>query len=118
MRIRLIFIFLLSLVAQSETTVPAIFGDHMVLQRGAQTPVWGTAPPGQSVSVEFAGQKVMATADARGRWRTALTGLAANPVGAEFIVSGDTVVVLSDVVVGDVWLASGQSNMAMTVAKS
>ena len=90
----------------------------MVLQRGEETPVWGTAPSRQEISVEFAGQTVTTTADGGGRWQVLLKSLAANSTGSNLTVTGDETVVFSNVLVGDVWLASGQSNMAMTVGKS
>jgi sialate O-acetylesterase len=121
-RMKTVICILLSLsvyqFASAETTLPAIFGDHMVLQRGDSTPVWGWAPAGQEITIEFAGQTAMATADSEGRWKTELTNLTANAAGAKLVVRGDETIEFSNVVVGDVWLASGQSNMAMTVGKS
>ncbi len=121
MRVSVALCFLVHLLAahpgQAETTLPAIFGNDMVLQRGEATPVWGKAPPGQSISVEFAGQIETTQADAAGRWKVELKDLVANSKGESLTVTGDRTVTFSNVLVGDVWLASGQSNMAMTVGK-
>lgn len=107
-----------SLPDNAETTLPAIFTDHMVLQRGESTPVWGWAPPQQQVKVTFGQQTVTTTTTSEGRWYVELKGLEASSTGMRLTVRSDETVEFTDVVVGDVWLASGQSNMAMTVAKS
>ena len=90
--------------------LPAIFGDNMVLQRGDTTPMWGHADPGEHVTVAVGGQSVSTTADAQGRWRVVLPKLdAADPL--EVTVKGKNTLTLKNVLVGDVWLGSGQSNM-------
>src|SRR4051812_27693145 len=74
-------------VARADVKLPAIFGDHMVLQRGTKVPVWGTADPGERVSVKTAGREATATADEKGKWRVALEPLeASDPV--EMLVAG------------------------------
>jgi sialate O-acetylesterase len=93
----------------------ALFQDHAVLQRDKPVPVWGRAAPGEHVTVSFAGQAVGATAGPDGRWITVLAPLAASSSGADITIAGSTAVTLHDVVVGEVWLCSGQSNMAYTV---
>jgi sialate O-acetylesterase len=92
-----------------------LFGDHAVLQSDKPVPVWGRAAPGEHVTVSFAGQAVGATAGPDGRWITVLAPLAANPTGADLVVAGRTSVTFHDVLVGEVWLCSGQSNMLMMV---
>lgn len=90
------------------------FGDHMVLQQGKPVPVWGTATPGEKVTVKFGRQRQSARADGEGRWRLELAPLTASATPAEFAVSGDdraTPLVLKDVLVGEVWICGGQSNM-------
>ncbi|HVS51323.1 MAG TPA: sialate O-acetylesterase [Opitutaceae bacterium] len=100
------------------------FTDHMVLQREMKVPVWGTADAGEQVAVEFAGQKKTATAGADGQWRVTLDPLTASAESRDFVVSGTNRESkienqkLSDVLVGEVWLASGQSNMAFPVSKA
>lgn len=107
-----------SSVLHAETRLPSIFGDHMILQRGKSTPVWGTAPAGQAIEVHFSGQTQKTIADSDGHWKIELQDLAENAEGATLKVVGDETHEFVDVLVGDVWLASGQSNMAMTVGKS
>lgn len=93
-------------------SVASIFTDHAVLQRGEQTLLWGRTAPGETVSVEFAGQVREARADQAGHWRLALEGLEASAEGRPLTVhDSDESLTLEDVVVGEVWLFSGQSNM-------
>lgn len=97
--------------ARAAVQLHALFSDHMVLQRGLSAPVWGTATPGEEVTVAFAGQTVVTTAGPDGRWLVKLDPLPASAEPRDLIArAGDTVTV-RDVLVGDVWLASGQSNM-------
>jgi sialate O-acetylesterase len=100
------------LAARADVVPNGVFGTGMVLQRDMPVPVWGTAAPGEKVTVEFAGQTVEATADATGTWRADLAPLAASSTPATLVIRGTNLVALDDVVVGDVWLCSGQSNMA------
>jgi sialate O-acetylesterase len=96
---------------QAAITLPRVFGDHMVLQRDMPAPIWGTAAPGETVTVKFRDQTKTATADAQGTWRLALEPLEAG--GPDTLSVGT--IVLKDVLVGEVWLGSGQSNMAQFV---
>lgn len=94
-----------------------LFGEHMVLQREKPIPVWGTAKPGEKVTVLFNTEKVKVKADKSGRW---LVRLKASPAGGPFnmeIRGKKNSVLIKDVYVGEVWVCSGQSNMDMTVAK-
>lgn len=94
-----------------------LFGEHMVLQREKPIPVWGTAKPGEKVTVLFNTEKVKAKADKAGKWMVRLKAL---PAGGPFnmeIRGSKNAVLIQDVYVGEVWLCSGQSNMDMTVAK-
>ncbi|HEX8502024.1 MAG TPA: sialate O-acetylesterase [Pyrinomonadaceae bacterium] len=91
-----------------------LFSDHMVLQRGVRFPVWGWTTPGARVTVRMLGREARAVADARGRWEARLGPFEAG--GPHTLdVEGPRSVTLRDVLVGDVWLASGQSNMEMGV---
>ncbi|MCG3147054.1 MAG: hypothetical protein PCFJNLEI_00490 [Verrucomicrobiae bacterium] len=104
--------------AHAAVTVAPIFGNSMVLQRDQPVPVWGRASPGESVTVEFAGQKVSTKADAAGKWKVALAALPANATPQELTVTGSGApTVFKDVLVGEVWLCSGQSNMAWELRK-
>jgi sialate O-acetylesterase len=103
--------------ARADVTLPAIFGDHMVLQRDQKINVWGWADPGEDVKVEFRGQTATAKAGDDGAWRVAL-----EPVDAggpfEMVVSGKNARTFKDVLVGEVWICSGQSNMQWPVVAS
>ena len=106
--------------ARAEVRLASPFTSHMVLQRDMKVPVWGTADAGETVTVEFAGQKVSAQADADGHWRVDLKPLKASAESRTFTVTGSHTakpIALDDVVVGEVWLASGQSNMDFTMSK-
>jgi sialate O-acetylesterase len=96
----------------AEVRLPHIFGDHMVLQSGQPVPVWGWADPGEHVTVRFGKQTQRAMADASGQWRVTLKPLDRSNAAAEMTVKGaKESKTISDVLVGEVWLASGQSNM-------
>ena len=99
-------------IAFAEVKMPAIFGDDMVLQRDLPVPVWGTASPGEKVSVAFAGQKHTTTADDKGKWMVKLNPLETSKTEKAMTVKGSNTITLSGVLVGEVWLCSGQSNMA------
>ncbi|MBI1373667.1 MAG: sialate O-acetylesterase [Phycisphaera sp.] len=95
-----------------------IFDSHMVLQRDAPIPVWGTAEPGELVTVTFAAQRVSAKADAKGQWSLELKPLSASAAPREMTITGDKSdkgATYNDVLVGEVWFCSGQSNMVLTV---
>ncbi|MDA9335776.1 alpha/beta hydrolase fold domain-containing protein, partial [Flavobacteriaceae bacterium] len=99
----------------SEVKLSPIFSNHMVLQRGMKVPVWGIAKAGQKILVSFAGQQKTATADESGKWKIQLDNLKTSKIGSDLIVKGKNKVIISDVLVGEVWICSGQSNMAMNV---
>ena len=105
--------------ARAEVKLASPFTSHMVLQRDMKVPVWGTAEAGEDVTVEFAGQKISATADADGKWRVDLNPMDASAESRDFTVAGSKTaepIALDDVLVGEVWLASGQSNIVFPVA--
>ncbi len=95
--------------ARAEVRLNSLFTDHMVLQRGIAVPVWGWADEGEKVTVEFRGKKVSTVAK-NGKWMVKLGKLKAGGPD-EFKVTGKNTILLTDVLVGEVWLASGQSNM-------
>lgn len=94
------------------------FSDHMVLQREKPVAIWGWADPGEKVTVAFAGQSKSATAGTDGKWKLHLDALPASAESRTLLITGKDgrKVEVKDVLVGEVWLGSGQSNMAMTVA--
>ena len=110
---------LLSIISLPLAAVelPAVFSDHAVLQAGVDTPVWGRGRDGEQITVTMGGVTAKATV-AHGTWMVHLKGLVPTEVGQVLIVKGDNILTVHDVVVGDVWLCSGQSNMEWTVQKS
>lgn len=104
-------------ILHADVKLPAIFGDHLVLQRGKPIAVWGTADAGEEVTVSFAGQTKKATAGKDGAWKVALDKLEASSEGRELTVKGKNEVTFKDVLVGEVWICSGQSNMGFTVSR-
>ncbi len=111
MKRMLLILVLAATAAQADVRMPGLFTDHMVLQRERAVPVWGWADPGEQVAVEFAGQRVTAVAGADGTWMAKLAPLKASAAPQELRVTGRNRVKIADVLVGDVWLGSGQSNM-------
>src|ERR1700685_4589513 len=87
----------------TPVTVNAIFGDHMVLQREMNVPIWGTAGAGDKITVSFAGQTATATADADGKWVARLSPMKASAESRTLIVNGGSRIEFQDVLVGDVW---------------
>lgn len=97
-------------VLQAAVKLPALISDHMVLQQGMPVRIWGTADPGESVRVEFEGQSVTVKANAAGKWTAWLKPLvAAGPL--EMTIAASNTISIRDVLVGEVWVGSGQSNM-------
>jgi sialate O-acetylesterase len=100
-------------LTHAKLTVPAVFSDHMVLQREMNTPVWGTADPNEKITVTFAGQEKSTAADNKGNWRIEFAPLPASANPQTLTISGaDSSLEIKDVLVGEVWVGSGQSNMA------
>jgi sialate O-acetylesterase len=109
----LITIILLSFIAfaKAQVRTARIFGDHMVLQRNQHVPVWGTAGKNRKVSVKFNGQSISTKADDQGNWRVVLQPMKEGGPYTMTIASGKEVLMYSDIMMGEVWLCSGQSNM-------
>jgi sialate O-acetylesterase len=101
---------------QAAVKLPAVIGDKMVLQQQTKVPVWGTAEPGEQVSVKGSWQQlgVSTTADKNGRWKVKVK---TPPAGGPYslAVNGKNSIILKDILAGEVWLCSGQSNMEMKV---
>ncbi len=107
----------LTVGAQAEVRPSALFGDHAVLQSGMVVPIWGKADAGERVTVTLASQSRSAVADAQGKWTVSLVNLkAGGPF--EMTIAGKNTITVKDVLVGEVWLGSGQSNMSFTVSKA
>ncbi len=113
-------VVLLALLAASSLTaavsLPSLISDHMVLQSGIPVRIWGTASPGESVTVVFRDQTVKTAAGSNGEWEAYLKPL--RPGGPdEMRIRGENEIVIADVLVGEVWVASGQSNMQWPVSR-
>lgn len=102
---------------QAEVKLPNVFSDSMVLQQGQENKVWGRDTAGQSVTLTIADKQVKATADADGNWEAKLPPL---PVGGPLTltVAGSSTKTINDILIGEVWICSGQSNMQWSVAAS
>ena len=101
-------------VIRAEVTLAPLFSDRAVLQQGVALPIWGWAEPGERVTVSLAGQVKQTQAAADGAWRVLLDPLQPGEA-LTLTVQGSTLCTVRDILVGEVWLGSGQSNMAMTV---
>jgi len=103
--------------ARADITLPHILAEHMVIQRGLPVHIWGKASPGESVAVAFGESSRTVTADALGRWSVYLPPADA---GGPFTLTirGNNTIEFKDVLVGDVWVASGQSNMEFKLSRS
>ena len=104
---------------QAEIRLPSIIGDHMVLQQKQANPIWGWDTPGTAITVTFAGQSKSTVADAStGRWMVKLDSLPANAEPAALVIKGTNERTVQDVLVGEVWMCSGQSNMQWDLRQS
>ncbi|MDE0826108.1 MAG: hypothetical protein OSA48_04790 [Akkermansiaceae bacterium] len=104
--------------AFSDVTLSKVFGDHMVLQQEKLIRIWGTAAAGEEVTVELAGKSGSAKAGADGKWRVNLPALKADGKAHAMTVKGKNTITLNDVLLGEVWICSGQSNMEWSVSNS
>ncbi len=110
----LLLVALVPLWVRADVMLAPLFTDHAVLQQGKAVPVWGRAAPDEKVTVTFRDQTVHATAGKDGRWIVYLDALKPS-ASAELVVSGKNTLRLQDIVVGEVWVCSGQSNMEFRV---
>ena len=103
-------LFFTALPGDTDVKLPAVISDNMVLQQGAKIPIWGTAEPGEQVTVALGEQQLVTSADNEGRWMVKLEPLdAGGPF--ELSIAGKNAITLQGVLVGEVWVCSGQSNM-------
>ena len=104
------FLFFAAISAQAEVTLPSLLADHMVVQRGLPVLVWGKASEHENISVTFRSETQTTAADDLGRWSLYLSPAEA---GGPFqmVIKASNTIQLNDILVGDVWVASGQSNM-------
>ncbi|MDQ2945076.1 MAG: sialate O-acetylesterase [Acidobacteriota bacterium] len=101
----------------AELKLPAIVGDHMVLQQNQANPIWGWDTPGTNVTVSFARQHYSSIAGSDGRWTVTLNSLPADAKPQTLTVEGSSRREIQDVLIGEVWMCSGQSNMGFTLAR-
>lgn len=109
---------LFATTASADVKLPAIIANHMVLQQQEPVAIWGWADKGEEVTVAFAGQTQKATAGDNGKWMVKLQPLTASDKPAELTVSGKNKIQLKDILVGEVWVCSGQSNMEFRVIQA
>ncbi|MDP3069058.1 MAG: sialate O-acetylesterase [Opitutaceae bacterium] len=103
----------------AELKLPAVIGDHMVLQQKQANPIWGWDTPGTKVTVTFAGQSQSATAGSDGKWLVKLAALPANKAAQTLTISAGTATrEIKDVLIGEVWMCSGQSNMQWSLGQT
>ncbi len=107
--------WILAVPLNADVILAPLFQHGAILQRNRPIPVWGQAEPGESIRVTFHGESAETQAGSDGRWRVTLRAQPASAEGAELVVQGRDTVRVRDVLVGDVWLCGGQSNMAFTV---
>src|SRR5690349_3247193 len=106
-------------VLRADVKLPAVFGNHMVIQRDVPLKLWGTAAPGETVNIEFDDEKGLeAIPDAKGNWSITIGPRKADGKSHKLIVAGKNKVELTDILIGDVWVGSGQSNMEWPLASS
>lgn len=113
-----VLIVLGSLAAFADVRLPDVIGSAMVLQQKQAVPIWGWAEAGEAVTVSFGGQKKTAVAGADGKWRVDLGKLQANSTPQTMTIAGKNTIELKDILVGEVWLVSGQSNMQWRLPES
>ena len=118
MKTRILFLilslFALASAANAKLQLPAIIGDHMVLQQKTPVAIWGWSDPGQVVNVSLAGKTASATADTDGKWK-AVFPLLKTGGPYDMVVTGAESVTVKDILVGEVWIGSGQSNMELAM---
>ena len=114
------FVFFLPRFASADISLPKIFSDHMVLQQTSEVTIWGKSSPSQEIEISFNEMMIETVADAEGNWRGIIeTPAAGGPYDLEVkSKDGETKVIFTDVMVGEVWICSGQSNMEWPLTKS
>ncbi len=103
---------------RADVKLPAVISDHMVLQQGMPVPIWGTANPGEKVTVTFGTDKEETTADNAGKWSVKLKPLTASATPADLTIGDGKSITLKDILVGEVWVCSGQSNMGFNTGSA
>lgn len=112
------FLLLVAVGVRANVTLPDVLTSSMVLQRDRAVPIWGQADPGESVTVRFGNQAKTATADADGKWMVRLSAMRASTTPATMFVEGRNRIELKDILIGEVWLVAGQSNMQRLLSET
>jgi sialate O-acetylesterase len=114
MRLKLLasaaLLFAFTINTQADVRLPSVIGSHMVLQQGIEAPIWGWAEPGEKVTVSMDGLRVETVADEEGRWQVEI-GPYSLGEPQEMLIQGENEIRLTDILIGEVWLCAGQSNM-------
>jgi len=111
-------LILLCHFVSADVVLPAIFNHDMVLQRDLKAPIWGWAESGEAIEISFGEKTLKTTADAKGNWKVEIGPLSANSQGQKLSIKGKNLITLTNVLIGDVWICSGQSNMEWSVSGS
>ena len=109
---------LASMGVSAAVKMPAVFSDNMVLQRDTPVPVQGTADPGENVTVIFVGQSKKTIADQTGKWKLTLDAMPRSAKPEKMQIIGKNNLTINNILIGDIWLASGQSNMQVPVTEA
>lgn len=115
----LVFLLLLtSFPALADISLPAFFSDGLVLQQGKPVTIWGNAEADENITITFASQTKVTQADLEGKWRITLDPMPANATPAEMTLTGKNSLTLKNILIGEVWVCSGQSNMQLPVTRA
>src|SRR5712692_6488474 len=111
-------LLLLATAVRANVVLPDVISDAMVLQRDRAVPIWGKADASEVITVRFAGQSKKTTADRDGNWRVRLDPMHASETPAMMTISGKNTIELKNILVGEVWLVAGQSNMQRLLSET
>jgi sialate O-acetylesterase len=114
----IVFVLACAAVARANVTLPDVINEGMVLQQNQKVPIWGKADPGESIAVRFGAQSKSTTASADGEWLIKLDPMKANSTPAAMTISGRNAIELKNILVGEVWLVAGQSNMQRLLSET
>ena len=114
----LLIILLVAGIGHANVTLPDVISSGMVLQRDRVVPIWGKAEPGEAITVHFGKQKKEAVADAEGKWRVNLDPRPTSATPGTLTIAGKNTIELQDILVGEVWLVAGQSNMQRLLSET
>src|SRR5215510_6148320 len=114
----LALLLLTATYVRANVSLPDVIASGMVLQQGHRVSIWGHADPGEAVTVRFGGQSKTAIAAPDGKWLVKLDSLRANSTSQTMIISGKNTIELTNILVGEVWLVAGQSNMQRLLSET